>query len=500
MTQGPSGRLAFCAAVLALTLAWPSLGYAQQCQGSEPGGGMWSASGELYIDRAQKNPNPQDKRDLYQQAIDILTEGFQKQPNNPRNYLMAGEAYVGLGQYGKADSVWTIASEMWTCYSAKLDTLRFNAWVRAFNTGVQYSQAGDQERAVEQYRQAYTIYDSQPQAALQLGTHYANQAQVAADEATQAALQDTAITYFREALEGIDRSTRLRDADRTEYSRAATFNLAQLLALQDRYREAAAAYDDFLAAEPDNVTAKSNLAVVLTLAADALEEEAEAVEDSSRAEQLLAEADSLNAAAEAVYVELLARDDLEPDMYHNIGAGLSRAGKTQEAAQAFHKALDLQPYRANSLEQLAHALFSEERYDTLVSVAQTLVERYPNNLNNLALLANAYRELDQREKALEILERREALAIELLNLSLQTVEGTHTVTGHLQNKKLQPGTPIEVRFDFHDLSGDVAASATLSMEAPPQDVPTPFNIGAEAAQAISGFTYHVAQPESPIGS
>lgn len=502
MNSCRGGRQLVCAAVALLTVSWPSIASAQQCQGAEPRGGMWAASGELYIDRAQKNPNPQDKRGLYQQAIDILEEGFQEQPNNPRNFLLAGQAYVGKGEYQQADSVWTVAEDLWSCYEGKIDTLRFNAWARTFNRGVQYSQAGELERAAEEYRRAYTIYSVQPQAPLQLGTYYANRAQVAGDPDEQAELQEQAVEYFREALDAIDRSHRLKQEDRREFSRAATFNLAQLLALQERYREAAQAYRDFLDSEPDNVTAKSNLAVVLTLAADVLDEEAEALEDTVQKGELLAEVEGLRAEAEQEYRDLLTREDLDADQYHNIGAGLSRAGDNEAAIAAFRKALDLEPYRASSLEQLAHALFSEARYDTLITVAQTLADRYPNNLNNLALLANAHRELDEREKALEVLELRESLQIELLNLSLETVDGVSTISGHLQNKRLEPGTPVEVQFELYDNSGEVVASATLSMDAPEQDIPTPFNVGAETAAAISGFTYHVVQPasESPVGS
>lgn len=480
------GRIARFGLVPALTLAAgnlssPQLASAQECQGQRPGGGMWASSGELYIDRAQKNPNPQDKRDLYQQAVDVLTEGFSEQPGNPRNYLLAGEAYVGMDDYASADSVWTIAEEMWSCYSARLDTLRFNAWARAFNRGVQYSQSGDAEQAIEAYEKAYAIYKEQPQPLLQIGNYHAQQAQMAESDSARSAHQDRAIEAFQGALEAIGESERLSDENRTEYGRAATFNLAQLLALQDRHREAAQAYEDFLEDEPDNITAKSNLAVVLTLAADGAEDESVA--------------DSLRGVAMDYYEELLAVEDLTAEQYHNIGTGLQRLDATELAIQAFRQALDLEPYRANSQEQLAISLFSLERYDTLATMAETLVERYPANMNNLAMLANAYRELERREDALAILEQREALPFELLSLELIETDAAYSIAGHLNNRTLEPGTPIRVEFELRDETGEVAGTATLEMQAGEQDVPEPFNVEVLTEAVIAGFTYRVVEPQ-----
>jgi tetratricopeptide (TPR) repeat protein len=186
---------------------------------------------------------------------------------------------------------------------------------------------------------------------------------------------------------------------------------------------------------------------------------------------------------------LLAREDLEANDYHNIGLGLVQVGLRDEGATAFRKALRLSPYRLNSLEQLARVHFFAEQYDTLAVVAETLVERYPLSMDNLALLANAYRELEQTDDALVILERREALPAEVRDLDVEWKEGTYIVTGYLANLTMEPDTPVELQFDFYDAFGELVGSETITVTAPAQEDETEFSLGIESDALLSGFTY-----------
>lgn len=489
-------------ATLLAILTLPEIGVAQDCEGKKPRGGTWATSAELYLQKARENPRPEEKQRRYHQALDVLFEGFEKQPDNPRNYELAGRAFAGLGDYAGADSVWTKAESMWTCYSGTIDTLRYNAWVRAFNSGVQYSNAGDTEKALASYEEAYQVYKELPQPLLQMGALFANEAIAAADAEAQQAAQDKAIEAYRRALQIMeDPSDRLRDSERQEYSRAATFNMAQMLAFQDRFEEAAEAYDAFLKEDPENVDALTNAAVVLTRAAQQADSEAEALEEGAQKTALLEEAEVFRSKAKDYYAKLTARDDLTADEYHNVGLGLNTIGMNEEAASAFTKALDVQPYRPGSLAQLAFAMFSLQNYDSLRVVASKLVERYPLNKNNLALLANAYRELEQPEKALEVLEKHEVMAVEIQDLSIAAGEGTYTLTGYIHNISMEPGAQLELQFDFHADDGEVVASETAGITLPETGAEAQFTVTTESAAAISGVTYRRAgMAEQPTGS
>ncbi len=488
-------------ATLLVILALPQVGVAQSCEGNKPRGGTWATSAELYLQTARENPRADEKQKRYRQALNVLFEGFEKQPDNPRNYELAGQAYAGLGDYVGADSVWTKAEQMWSCYAGAIDTLRYDAWVRAFNSGVMYSQSGDAAKALAAYEEAYQVYNRLPQPLLQIGAVFANEAIAATSVEERQAAQEKAIEAYRTALKIMeDPSDRLRDSEKQEYSRAATFNMAQMLAFQDRFNEAAEAYEAFLKDEPDNADALTNAAVVLTRAAQQTSSEAEALEDGAQKTALLEQAEALREKAKGFYAKLIARDDLTASEYHNLGLGLNTIGMHEEAAAAFRKALNSQPYRPGSLVQLAYALFSAQNYDSLAVVASQLVERYPLNKNNLALLANAYRELEQSEKALEILEKHEALAVELEDLALAASDGTYTLTGYIHNISLEPGGQLDLQFDFYGDAGEVVASENASITLPEKETEAQFTVTTESSEAISGVTYRRAAGAQPTGS
>jgi tetratricopeptide (TPR) repeat protein len=507
-------RFAMAAAASALVaVALPGPVVAQKCEGNpefKPGGGKYTSSGELYITTANKNTKPQDKRRNYQLAINILEEGFAAQPKNPRNYLMVGEAYVGMGFFGAedharyyqlADSAWDMALDMWICYEAEIDTARYNAWTRAFNRGINFASNDQWDVAIEWYRNAWAVYDMLPQPQLQIGTYYAQIGMGDGPEEEKAEARATAIEAFEQARAAMNRATRLRPAEESQFNLAMTFNLAQLLAFEQRYEESAQTYGAFLATEPDDRTAQTNMAVVLVLAANQKQDAAERMEDGPDKDALNVQSDSLRAAATVMYEALVAVEDLSASEYYNVGVGLLRLGENDEALVAFKRVLERQPYRVSELEQIAFTLFNAQRYDTLAVVAEVLVERYPSNLNNLAILANAYRELDRSEDALVILERREALQYELTSLDLVGEPGAYQIVGAITNIGLEPGTQVEVTFDLYDNDGELAGSTTLNLTAPDQGVAGGFQVPIEGIEGeLSGFTYHAPGAEGETES
>ncbi len=477
-----------------VVLAWPGAAAAQDCQGSKPKGGMWPTSAELYLNRARQNPYPDEKRSLYNQALEVSLEGVEKQADNPRNYEQAGQAYVGLNDLAGADSLFRKAVEIWSCYAGRIDTLRYNAWAMAFNRAVQYSQSGDEEKAIAEYKSAWTIYDQMPQPMLQMGQIYANRAALAETPEAQSEAQEEALAAFRLALEVIEeRGARLTPEQRQEYTRAAAFNLAQMLAFEGKYLEAAEAYDRFLAQDPDNVDAVTNAAVVLTRAAGDFSQRAAELEDGAEKDSLLAEAEALTQRAGGYYSDLLSREDLSAGEYYNIGLGLTQLQLYDDGITSFQKAASLAPYNERILAQLAFVLFSAGMYDSLAVVAQKLVDNYPLNLNNLALLANAHRELENTEGALELLERREALKMEVVDLVLEGGEGEFKLKGDLHNIALEPGAAVDLEFHFYDATGARLASEVVSLEAPEQGSEAAFSVSTTATEAVVGFSYNLLE-------
>jgi tetratricopeptide (TPR) repeat protein len=164
--------------------------------------------------------------------------------------------------------------------------------------------------------------------------------------------------------------------------------------------------------------------------------------DEAAKENLLAEAAGIEEKVLEQYSALLDMEgaNLGADKYNDMGIGLYELSAYGEAVAAFNQALDLEPYRPQSLEYLCHSLYQAERYDTLLVVAQKLVERYPANADFLALLAHAWRGNDDSQRALEVLQLREALPFQLAQVILQG----GAVFGELQNLGLEPGASIVV--------------------------------------------------------
>ena len=481
MSQCGLGVAAFAGVLALASLPLPAL--AQQCEGNPPKGGKYITSAEIYIDLARRKPKSEDKIRLYNQAVEVLTQGFERQPENPRNYVMAGQAHIGLEEFESANGMWEQAESMWTCYHTELDSLRYDAWVRAFNLGIRYSNNDEIDKARDYFAAAYTVYDQLPQPIIQLASFYAREAQESADPEQADEARQKAIDLYRTALATLE-SPRLSDEDRAQYGHAAYFNLAQFLAFDERFDAAATAYEEFLSIDPDNATAKSNAAVVLMMAADQLADKAADMEEGEEKAAVEAQADGFRERASAHYADLVAREDLEAEEYHDIGVGLARARFYEGALVAFTHALDLEPYRASSLEQLGFVLFASEQYDSLTIVGAALVERYPLNMNNLAMLANAYRETEQSEKALVILQRREDLKVEIERLEMTSEEGVYLIQGVLLNIGLEPGAQIDLQFDLRDDGGEIAGSATRSFEAPEQGAAARIEVEIKSCRAV----------------
>src|SRR5690606_15921025 len=103
---------------------------------------------------------------------------------------------------------------------------------------------------------AAQVYDKRPTALLNLGSVYARQNN-----------SEGAARAYRGALEILRGPARQElkpeeEKQWAEWEEAVSQNLAQILAVAGKDEEAAAAYEEYLKRNPDNMTAMTNLAVV----------------------------------------------------------------------------------------------------------------------------------------------------------------------------------------------------------------------------------------------
>jgi tetratricopeptide (TPR) repeat protein len=471
----------------------PAAAQEQRCEQHEPREERPSSRAKRSMERAREEVALDKRGEYLGEALALLEEGLESDPDNPIYYLITGQAYVALEDYAAADSMWDRAVCMWEPYSNEVEAFRVVAWTNAFNRAQEAISQGDTAASMVGFRKAYTILDTRPYPIFQVAAYSVRQAQLAdTDSALQANLE-LAIWGFQEALASARRSESLTDDERREFIWTSIANLAQIQAYQGQLLQAAELYQLFLGDFPGDSEGRSRLASLLAARVSEIGELLQRVEDEAERETLQAEADSLRRRAMSEYNALLAADESgrSADQHHDLAIGLYRLDLYEDAARLFGKALELEPYRPQSLKLLGNCLYLAERYDTLVTVGEQLVERYGYNTDNLALLAHGYRGAGDSERALEVLERREALSFQLVELNL---EGG-VATGAVENHSLEPGTPIEVEFIFYDSAGNVVGTSLLSEAAPAQGGWMRFQVAPEAPVAgVSGFAYRVVQP------
>ncbi len=463
------------------------------CPQHRPGEGTYAVKAQEYVDRARKEENPQDRRGYFNFAIRRLKEGMEAEPNNPRYYMMAGQLSLDVGDYVAADTLWERAACLWQPYAMTIEGLRRVAWSETIQQANELLSGGDAAAATEIYRRAYTIYDREPHPIFQVANYYVRLAQTVEDDSLEQEYLDEACGAFRESLAATDRSEILSAEERREFIWAASTNLGQILALQGKLVESAEVYKSYLEEYPDDVEARARLAGSLARQGVQLRDSAALVEDTAQKESILTQAEALEQEVREQYDLLLGMSDVDlaADRYHEMAIGLYELGSYEQAAAAFERALAQEPYRAQSLEYLAHSLYQAERYDSLLVVTQKLVERYPNNIDFMALLAHAWRGTEQPERALEVLERREALPFRLSPITLQG----GAVFGELENLNLEPGSKIVIDFTFYNNAGNVVDTGRLELPAPSKEEAVPFRLAAgEDTVGVTGFTYQVIEP------
>ncbi|UCC49726.1 MAG: hypothetical protein JSV41_06095, partial [Gemmatimonadota bacterium] len=373
-------------AALAGLVLFAGTGAAQEtaCPQREPEEGRYSRRANEYIERGRDQETPQDRRGYFDFALGLLRQGIGEEPENPLYYLTAGEVCLEIDAYAAADSMFDRAVCLWQPYAQRIEGLRLVAWRNAFTRAQELLSSGDSAAAMQAYRNAYTIYDIEPYPIFQVAAYDVAQAQVAESDSLQQVYLEDAVWCFRESLAAARRSDTLNEEEREDFIWSATANLSQVLAFQDRLLDAAEVYERFLEDHPGSAEARSRLAILLAMRIGELQNSLQEVQDSAEQAALLARIDSLSARVSSHYSELLAMEEagLGADEYHQMGIGLYQLDRLVDAAIAFRKALELEPYRPQSLELLAHSLYAAERFDTLVTVAEQLVDRYPYNLDN----------------------------------------------------------------------------------------------------------------------
>ncbi len=442
-------------------------------EGVRPRENKQTRAADLFLTQAQTATDTARQQEHYQQALEAAKEGIALDPDNPKSYLQAGQAYVGLNDFVGADTMFTRAEELRPIYKLETQVYREMGWVNAYNQAIQPLNEGDLEAAARLFEQANDLYQGRPEALLQLGSLYAQMGET-----------DKAAEAYRKALEILSETKEAQLADTAsapvwkQHYEIATTGLAQVFSIAGRYEEAAQVYRDVLKDDPDNLLVLENLANVFAELAQS---------DSTKAFY----ADS----ARAILDEIFQRPDLDERGFYNAGVAFYQIEDYDGAAEAFRKVAEMNPLNRDAVLNLAQTLSIAEKFEELVPAARRLLELDPRNGLGWILLTRALSETDQVAEANKVFTEYQEMGFEVDNLRLQPYpDGGATLTGQVKNVSLDPGTRIVLRFHFGGEGGKEIGTLDIEIQAPEQEQFEVFRGEFESTEVVTGYRYEVITP------
>lgn len=467
------------AALLALTLV---LGAPLAAQAQRPSNSMHTRSIENYLREVRNTAHPEDRRTAFQNALEVGVEGMERDASNPKLWFLLGQVHAEMGDLLKADSAFDRAESLYPEYAAEIAPMRESAWVQAYNTGVRNLQGGDEAAAMEAFQNAAMIFDGRPEALISLAALRNNAGQHA-----------EAIAAYREALEIVHDPAvaEMSEEIRTQWAESeeiATFNLARLLANREEYLEAAELFEEFSARNPGNVQAQVNTALMYTQAGRA--------EDATR-----------------IYSALLGMSGLDEIDFLNIGIGLYRADRHEQAAEAFAKSVAANPYSRDAVFNLGQAQFAYANelleagdtagaldvYTALGETAEQLLAIDPGTQPGYMMLAQSQRtradlgnEPSLRQAALATLQKANALPFRVESVRMELEDGTATLTGSVINgETLEAGTEARLQVILVDRSGAELATKAVAVPLGAAGEAAAFDVEIPVTGEVAGWKYTI---------
>lgn len=431
----------------------------------------------------------------YEAALSEALLSIEADPQNAKGYLLAGQAAVGVGNWVQADTMFDRALEMYPGYADQIMSEREQGWVTAYNAGIEQVNAENIEAARDLFAAADQLYQARPEARMNLG--WANM---------RLGNSEGAIEAYRGALEILyDEPPGGLDEEQLEGwardRRVASLNLAQLLGQAGRHAEAAGVLGDYIERNPD-------------------------IDAATQLQAMTAQANFLAAAgqeeeARALMEQIRGRSDLSSADWFQIGIGLFNTDDYGEAADAFARAAELNPYSRDALLNLVQSLYSEtldlekaeatperdtqlrENYERILEAAEQVRSFDPLNRNLLSFMLRAYRgqadlapsaEAERyRQLSQDLFREYQAQAYDVADITLSMQGGsTAAVTGVLTNLSGTAGESVRLRFNAVDRNGAMIDSEVITVRLPPAGEAVEFQTQLDLSGGeFAGWSYEV---------
>jgi tetratricopeptide (TPR) repeat protein len=416
------GRFTFA---LTLLLLLPTLASAQRDS-------RYTREATRFIGLAMTRADAAQQADMYRQAMTHLQEGMERDGQNAKVWLLAGQVYAALGQMREADQAFVRAVEMHAEYAEEVSAEREQAWITAFNEGLELMDAQRYDEAIAKMEGAQLIYQQRPEALMNLGALYANagQSQKAAQAFEQAAAATRGPLFAQ-----LDEETQgmwLR------YREMAAINVAQIVAAQ-------------------GVEAFNS-------------------EDMAQAETHFRRATELNPHARDFWFNYL----------QSVWGQVNR----------YEDALEANPQATEPRERLpelyARALELVEKTRVFDPSSELLyrIEAQSQRMKGELQGTEPAREAGTRA-AYGVLERMDALTVSVDGVAAYNDGEGVVIEGEIRNRKAAPGTPITLQFTLLNIEGREIGTTTITVNAPAADETAEFSGRAQATGELAGWRYEM---------
>jgi tetratricopeptide (TPR) repeat protein len=205
-----------------------------------------------------------------------------------------------------------------------------------------------------------------------------------------------------------------------------------------------------------------------------------------------------------------------------VGVNAFSAGDYDEAAAAFQRALEVNPYSRDYLLNYVQAKYAKAReLEESIEADSTMLEQYkpellelyntlqqeipkvrefdPTNSNVMMVQVQAVRRSNlllgdttaAQQGALAILEDEQAIPVEVMEISIQPGDGRATISGQVRNKSLEAQAPVTVKLTLLGLEGNEIGSVDVSVNVGEAEATVPFEATANITEQIAGWKYAV---------
>jgi tetratricopeptide (TPR) repeat protein len=431
-------------------------------------------SGKTYLKTAIETPLPENKARALENGSRVIREAIAGagQGNSAGAWYYLGAVQLFEGDVAAADSALARAEQLAPDCKAAIEQLRAPAYSALFNWGVTHAKAERSDSALHYFKLASRFNPRGPEAPYSIAGAMYNQGKF-----------DSAAVYFRRALEAA------QSPEKAKLKEQAQYNYAVTLLKLEKHKEAVPLLQEYTKSQPDDMDAKKLLMTAYRGAGMA--DSARVIEQQVVAAGGAAGGPAAGAAAGAGASDLL-----------SIGATAYQEKRYAEAATAFSKALETDPYNRGALYNLANTYLVQQDGPNLVKTAQRILALEPMSEWAMKAVRQGHLLAKQSQAASKAAERALPMPVDVTFSEFRATPSGASVTLVAKGRAAMTVTgkpvapaPMNLTVEFLDEKGTPVATQAVSVPALKAGVEHTAPLQGQGS-GIAGVRYRKAEKTS----